>query len=53
MNAGLLLEHLAQRGQCQAEGRCIDHAEPPHHALLVESSKLIEQYQPILPSKAK
>jgi hypothetical protein len=37
----------------QAEGLCIDHAEPSYHVLLAERTKLIEQDQSILPSKTE
>ena len=49
----LLLEHLTQRGQCQAQHSCVDCAEASHHPQLVEHAELIEQDQPIPASEAQ
>jgi hypothetical protein len=45
--AGLFLEHLAQRGEGEAQGSARHSAEPPREPLLVEGSQLIEQYKSV------
>jgi hypothetical protein len=50
--AGLFLEHLAQRGEGEAQGSARHSAEPPREPLLVEGSQLIEQYKSVSASES-